>query len=104
METKVKAAIEAGTSVLDAYEKYGFASYGDVARVPGLPPKYDYEYKPLMGTISLPTPVYQQLLGMYRAAWHPSTTALVIPTVQELEQEAHAVLEHAMGRPVHMAG
>lgn len=104
METKVKAAIGQGISPLDAYAKYGFASYGDVVRVPGLPPKYDYEYMPMGGAMMMPPSVSQQVAGMYRAAWHPSTTALITTTTQELEEECHAAVERALGKPVLMAG
>ncbi|EIW68320.1 hypothetical protein M231_00358 [Tremella mesenterica] len=103
-ESHVKVDLANGRDIDEAYAEHGFASYGVVKQIPGLPPKYDYEYRPLLGAAICPIAVTRQVSTMYTSLWHPACSGLILPTIQELEEECHKALEVELGKPVYMVG
>ncbi|KAK4690044.1 hypothetical protein P7C73_g46, partial [Tremellales sp. Uapishka_1] len=93
-----------GEDRMTAYAKHTFACTGEVVRIPGLPPMYDYEYVPMGGAIPFPAPLLIQVGGMRLAAVHPATVAVLCTMPAELEPDAKKLFEEDLRKPLLMAG
>ncbi|ODN77735.1 hypothetical protein L202_04876 [Cryptococcus amylolentus CBS 6039] len=96
--------IAKGVDSIEAFERYGFKGTGQVAALPGLPVKYDYEWWPHGDTVVLGGQVLAATLPAYRAFLHKNTVGITMAFTGELEPEAVAALESELGKTIFTVG
>ncbi|WVQ72680.1 hypothetical protein IAR50_002240 [Cryptococcus sp. DSM 104548] len=95
--------IARGSTPKEAYEKYTNVFDGKVVTLPGLPPKFDYEYRP--HTCCLPG-APESLMGVTKACVglrDPSVTGLILPGA-EIGTEGVEALAADWGRDLYIVG
>nr|XP_019006455.1 uncharacterized protein I203_00043 [Kwoniella mangroviensis CBS 8507]OCF69916.1 hypothetical protein I203_00043 [Kwoniella mangroviensis CBS 8507] len=102
MQRLVDEDIARGRDVLEAYAEHGFKTEGIVKTIPGLPPKFDYEWWPNFATIPMPPEAFMSILPSYKAVNDSATKGLICPTSADLEPEAAVALEKELGKRIYM--
>jgi hypothetical protein len=59
---------------------------------------------PGLGCFPPPGELLEAVVGMHSSVWDKRTTALIVPTTQELEEDAKAMCDKMFGKPLHMVG
>ncbi|WWC63664.1 uncharacterized protein I303_106269 [Kwoniella dejecticola CBS 10117] len=93
-----------GMDVLEAHGKHAFGTYGKVKTIPGLPPKFDYEWWPNFATVPMPPQAFMGIIPSAKAIRDPAVSGIVCPTTAETEPLAVEALEKEMGFRIYMAG
>jgi hypothetical protein len=115
----VQKAVAAGRDEMDAWSEYGYKSYGDLVKIPGLPPMYDcklpfnlpyshanpsVEFRPQLGALTFPPQSVAVFGASILVVWHDDVKGFVLPYTAEFEPEATAAMADHFGKPCHMAG
>ncbi|OCF57763.1 hypothetical protein L486_05228 [Kwoniella mangroviensis CBS 10435] len=104
MQRHVDEDIAKGRDVLEAYGEHGFKTEGRVKTIPGLPPKFDYEWWPNFATIPMPPQAFMSVVPSVQAVNDGATKGLICPTSADLEPEAVKALEKELGKRIYMVG
>ncbi|ODO05735.1 hypothetical protein I350_04796 [Cryptococcus amylolentus CBS 6273] len=103
LDRLTKEEIAKGSTPKEAYQKYTNVFDGKVINLPGLPPKFDYEYRP--HTCCLPGSP-EMLMGVTKASVgvrDPSVTGLILPG-SEIGAEGADALAADWGRDLYIVG
>ncbi|WVQ84178.1 hypothetical protein IAT38_006325 [Cryptococcus sp. DSM 104549] len=104
MHRLAKADIAKGRDVAEAYDEYQFYPQGEVLALPGLPPKFDYEWWPLLATCPVPPGVVMTTAPSYYCVHDEATKGIILPSSADLEPESVKALEAELGKRMYMAG
>lgn len=99
MQRKLEGLIAAGDESLAAAAKVGYADCGKIIHLPGLPAMTDYELHPGAAAAPLAPQLIPMLIAMLEPFYSPLTTAIIAPSVQEMEEEAKVWFEDHIKKP-----
>lgn len=101
---EIAADVKDGIDPEKAFKRRFWINYANVVHMPGMPPRYDWEYRPMEGLIDMPIHVIRMVYSIYDSARDPRVVAIISPGIPGWEPEARVALEKELGKEFCMIG
>ncbi|ODN92126.1 hypothetical protein L198_05798 [Cryptococcus wingfieldii CBS 7118] len=103
LDRLTREEIAKGSTPKEAYEKYTNVFDGKVITLPGLPPKFDFEYRPHTACIPSSPEALQNITKACTAVRDPSITGLILSGT-DIGTEASDALAADLGNSLYLVG